>query len=392
MWLNGGGMNSIKQKSGLFFICIGVLLLYFTTSANAGRPLILLPGSPPVTPAPNQPTLDFTIDRGCPSMDDYITLNISTARSTGASFASSTRGTDTNIVDVYVALLRPDGHLFGLNSLSEPDVLYPILSSWDVVTADNLTATFPMSQMPINEAGFYDFYIGFFEPQTKSSTGRPVVALLGPPKAVARDTTYVDPNQPKIPPLPDSWNVPAKCECKSGVWEIDYHETTTIDVGVYKLTAVWDGTFVLNAPVDEPRFRPLVPLKTRQVTGGGTLTINEASALPLLGCLGTVNTSAQVTVDGYLYVDKFDLTMKTPSIDTSIAMACTNTTPPGTMVMPFTIPANSTNLRVPAVDGIGVSLARNVPISSAGRPVVPLSSTPGPSTTSTSDLKARCKG
>lgn len=379
-------MICFKQKYGLLVICLVFMLLCFSIPANADRPLVLIPSS--------TPQLDFTIDRGCPSKEDYINLNISTVRGTGdnTSFAFPKRGAGSNVVDLYAVLLRPDGHFFSLNNLSQTDTLSPIISSWDVVTADNLTASFPMSQLPINEAGFYSLYIAFFEPQGKNSAGRPLVPLT--PIAAAYDKFYTDPQLPYYPPEPGTWNLPSKCICNSGMWELIYHATTTIDIGTYKLTAVWDGTFELNATADKSR--PLVPLKSKKVTGSGALTLKETAELPSLGCSGTVNTSAQVTVDGS-GSDKFYLTINSPSINTSITMTCTNTTPPATIVMPFTIPAYSSNVTIPAVDGTELDMTQEIPISS-GRPVILI--TGSSSTTSVSspsiklggNFKLRCKG
>lgn len=358
-------MNSFKRKSGLFFICIGVLLLHFATSANAGRPLIPLSGG--------RPAIDVRTDKACPSMQDDITLNISTAR-----------GTEGNIVDIYGILLRPDGHFFSLNSLSQPDVVTPLFTSWDVVTADNITATFPMSQLPINEAGFYSFYIGFFEPQNTSSTGRPLIPLIHTPPnppgivAAATDNIHTDPHQ----------TPPPNCICNSKMWNLLYHATTTIDIGVYKLTAVWDGTLALDATVDRPR--PLVPLtgNGQFVTGSGTITLNEALAIPSLGCTGTVNNSAQVTVDGGTNAGKFDLTINTPSIDTSITSTC----PDASFVTPFNIPANSSNVSIPAVNGAEMDTVQTIPLPS-GRPLVLLTTPPsGPSIKTEGNYKLSCKG
>lgn len=401
-------MNFVKQKSvGLLFVCIGVLLLHVTTSAIAGRPLVVLSKKPPLP----TPSLDFTIDRGCPSKADVINLNISTARGTETSFAASTPGTGINTVDVYAALLRPDGHIFSLNSLSEPGVLTPIISSWDVVNADSILASYPMSQMPINEAGFYSLYIGFFEPQAATSTGRPVI-LIGrppatPPIAVAVDKFYVNPNVPYIALEPGSWNLAPQCICNSGMWELLYHATTTMDVGVFKLSAVWDGTIQLTAPIPEEvkptvvKARPLIALKDPvpgvpaperkpDVTGSGTITLKESLAIPELGCLGTVDNAVQVTVEGYTTGDKFDLTIKTPAVSTFITATCPK--PAGPVVMPFNIPAGSFNIMMPAVHGAELDLTDYVLLSS-GRPLVPLAPAPtGPSIKLQGNYQARCNG
>lgn len=372
---------SIRQEWRWFFYCVGVLLLPIATSAHAVRPLIPITGAPSV---------DVKVQDGCPSPSDTVVLNISTApdANTTGTLASSARATNTNIVDVYAALLRPDGHLFGLNSLSEPDVLYPLVSGWEVVTLDGLTATIPMSEMPINEAGFYSIYIAFFESQNRSSAGRPLVAL--PPGLVAAAYTefHTDPS----PGAPTA----SKCACTSNLWNLVYHATTIVDTGgAYKLTAAWDGTLALNATGGPSR--PLVlippppppPPPTTQVTGSGTLTLKETGELPSLGCVGTTSASVPVTVTGTAGAAMFDLTVNSPAVNTTITMNCTGTTPPGSITIPFTLPAYSSSVTVPAVDGAQISMTDAIPLPTV-RPVIAIRPVTGPAIRIDGNYKVSC--